>query len=128
MTKIKRQRRELLVGDLRDQILLQDRSIEAPTFDSADFTERFDDLGGVWASIITQAGKVIFDDHQQRDQLVTHEIGIRYDSRVTAETWLLLADGRRLDILDVENLDERDEWIIMQCTDRGTQDDQVSEL
>lgn len=127
-TKLRRGRRELCVGDLDNRVLLQDRSIEAPAFNSADFTEKFEDLGGVWASLETRGGKTIFDDHQQRDRVVTHEIGIRYDQRVTAETWLLLADGRRLDILDSEDLDGRHKWIVMQCTDRGTQDDTVSEL
>ena len=127
-TKLKRPWRDLCIGDLRDQVLLQDRSIQAPDFNAIDFTEKFDDLGGIWASIRTRGGKTIFDDHAQRDRVVTHEVGIRYDPRVTAESWLLLADGRRLDILDSESLDERGDWIILQCTDRGTQDDVVSEL
>ena len=127
-TLIRRPWRTFCVGDLRDQILLQDRSIQAPDFDLVDFTEKFDDLGGVWASIKTSGGKTIFDDHQQRDHLVTHEVVMRFDSRVTSETWLLLADGRRLDIINTENLEERDSWLILQCSDRGPKADLSSSI
>lgn len=127
-TKIRRARRELCVGDLRDRIILQDRSIQSPEFESFDFSEKFESMGGVWASIQTVGGKTLFDGHQQRDLSVTHEVGIRYDARVDAETWLLMEDGRRLDVIDSENLDERSEWIVFQCTDRGSQDNVVSEL
>jgi len=126
--KLRRPRREICVGDLSDQIILQDRSIAAPPADSADFTELFVALDGVWASIQTLQGRIIFDDHTQRDQVATHEVGIRYDSRVGAETWILLEDGRRLDVLSSEDLEERHEWILMQCTDRGPSANVVSEL
>lgn len=116
-TKIRKKKRQLCVGDLRDLIILQNRNIQPPDFDEVDFTEDFEDLGHTPAMVNTVRGRTFFDG-VNTETPITHEIGIRFDETVTAETWIEF-NNRRLDILSVENLDERNEWQLFQCNDRG---------
>lgn len=101
------------------QITLQNRAIQAPAFGSVDFDESFSADLAVQALISTERGKTLFDG-VATDNPVTHKICINYVAGVTAETWVLLASGSRLDILDVENCCEKNERLILRCTDRGT--------
>lgn len=118
-TRVGHNHRVICAGDLNRQIILQDRNITAPIWGSVDFDETFSGDATVWAKVDTVTGKTFFDSVNQRDTTITHQIYIRYDSTVTAETWVQL-DGRRLDILAVENLDERNEWLKLTCVDKGT--------
>lgn len=117
-SKIRRKKRSVCIGDLRSMITLQNRAITPPVFNGIDFSETFTDAAEVWALINTVSGKTFFDD-AGTETSITHEIYIRYDSTVTAETWIEF-DGRRLDILQTENLEERDEFMKLVCTDRGS--------
>ena len=118
---VRKGRRKLCVGDLRDRICLQTRTITEPAFGNAEFGEDFEGESEVWAAIKTMSGKVFFDG-VGADVNVTHEVLIRHDPTVTAETWIELGDGRRLDIVNVEDLEERGEYLRLLCTDRGSRD------
>ena len=113
----KRKHRKVCAGDLRTLLKLQDRDITPPDFDSVDFDENFVDASEVWALVETVTGKTVFDG-VNADINVTHMIFIRFDATVTSETWVEL-EGKRLDIISTENLEGRDEWLLLVCTDRG---------
>jgi len=119
MTKcvpLHRKHRKVCIGDLDTEITLQNRAITPPTT-SVDFSETFSALATVWAMVNTVRGKTTFDSSNvERD--ITHEITIRYDAAVTPETWILL-NGKRIDILDANDLEERHEWLVLSCTERG---------
>lgn len=120
-TKIRKKKRQYCVGDLRDTIDLLDRNITAPTeFSSVDYDEEFQTTipgAGLPAAINTVTGKTFFDG-VNTETPITHTVGIRFQENVTAENWVLF-DSRRLDILKVENLDERSLWLELTCVDRG---------
>lgn len=116
---IRKGRRKLCVGDLRDRVQLQGRRLTEPAFGSADFDEAFDPSPEAWASVKTVTGRTIFDGASQQDREITHEVRIRHDPCVTAETWIRLEDGRRLDVVRVEDLEERHEYRVLLCTERG---------
>lgn len=118
-TVIRKGRRKLCAGDFRDRVQLQGRRLAEPLFGDADFDEKFEPNPERWASVKTVTGRTIFDGASQRDFEVTHEVRIRFDLCVTSETWVKLADGRRLKILRVEDFEERHEYQILICTDRG---------
>ena len=100
-------------------VTLQDRDIQAPIGGSPDFDLQFS-AGEPWTCIIkTPRGKTLFDG-VGTDRPITHELCGPYLAGVTAETWVLLEDGRRLDILDVENCCEANERLKLRCTERGT--------
>ncbi len=116
-TKIRRKKRKICIGDLDTEIILQNRVLTEPLFDSVDFDETFSTAATVLAMVNTVSGKTFFDG-VNTDINITHQIGIRFDATVTAETWIEL-NGNRIDILDVDNLEERGEWLILICVDRG---------
>ena len=124
-TVVTRPKRQVCVGDLKDLVVLQNRAIQEPVFGDTDFTEDFGGDEETWASVRTVSGKTFFDQVNGDVQL-THEIAIRYDEAVTAETWVLFED-RRLDIVDVEDLEERHEWMLLRCVDRGSKGQEASE-
>jgi head-tail adaptor len=104
---------------MEDRITLENRAIEAPEFDTVDFDETFTAPNPpAWALVETVRGKTFFDGVSTEEDL-THWIYINFDASVTAETWVKLEDGRRLDILRVENLDERSVYQLLHCNDRG---------
>ena len=115
---LKRNHRKLCVGDLKDRITLQTRDLTEPVFGARDFTETFVTSDTVWAKVVTTQGRTFFDG-VQTDQVISHQVTIRYLSTVTPETWILLDDGNRLDIIDQEDLEERNEYLRLLCTDRG---------
>lgn len=120
--RIKRKKRQICLGDLDSLITLENRNIQAPEFDTVDFDEVFTEaIPDVWAMIETVRGKTFFDGvNTEKD--ITHLIYIMFDLTVTAETWVKFNDGRRFDILDVENLDERSQFMLLHCQDKGTKE------
>ena len=116
---IRRKNRKVCLGDLDNAITLENRAIQAPDFDTVDFDEEFTAPNPpISAMIQTVSGKTFFDGVSTEID-ITHWIYINFDATVTAETWVKFEDGRRLDILRVENLDERSQYQLLHCTDRG---------
>ena len=99
-------------------ITLQNREIKPPLFGKPDFDETFSGDQVVTGIVSTKRGKTLFDG-VATDNPITHKISIEFLAGVTAETWVLFK-GSRLDILDVENCCEKDEVLILRCTERGT--------
>ena len=127
--KIKGKKRQICAGDLDRLITLENRAIQPPESGSVDYTELFspkDTSGGeqpspdgeIWAMIETAHGSTVFDGTSP-ERVIDHKINIRYIEGVTSETWVL-ADGVRFDIVSVEDLDFRHEWLRLNCTLRGT--------
>jgi len=101
-------------------ITFQDRNIKPPVFGSVDAGLIFDNDNTVKAIVKTERGNTLFDG-VSIDQVITHKITLAFISGITAETWILF-NGRRLDILDVENCGEQDKVLILLCNDRGTKE------
>ena len=113
--KLKRKRRQPCIGDLDTLIVLQDRTLTPPT--GVDFSETFTDNSTVWAMVNTTRGKTAFDEaNVERD--ITHEFTIRFLDGITSETWILF-EGKRHDIIDTEDLEERHEWLVLRCAKLG---------
>lgn len=118
--RIRRRKRQPCIGDLDTLVYLENRTQTPPQFGTVDFTEEFTPAsnGPVWALVNTVRGKEYFDETGVGTQ-ITHEMVIRFDETITDETWIRMEDGRRIDILNFEDLDERHEWLYLQCTDKG---------
>lgn len=124
--KIRSVHRKVCAGDLDRVVTIQDRAIQPPT-DSVDYTLLFTDGvatpdGQIFASIKTVTGEEVFDGHNVGTP-VTHHIIIPFIEGVTAETWVKLEDGTRLNIVQggVEDLDERNEFLLLRCTTTGSE-------
>lgn len=113
--KMQRKKRSACVGDLRDEVILWDRDIKAPAFGSAQQTQTYSNNLTVWASISTVRGKEIFNGTQLVG-VKTHNIIIRFDSgRDITEENVVEFKGNYYDVLEVQNLEERDEWLELGC-------------
>lgn len=100
-------------------ISLQDRSITPPSGDDVDYSETFTGNADVWAMVDTKRGETVFDGtNTERD--VTHRFYIRYLSGITAETWIE-ENNIKYDILDVENLNEENRFMLLRASKRGSE-------
>jgi len=114
---IKKKARRVCVGDMVDLITLQNRQLQTNLSD-VDLDEAFSTHEVVWSMVETISGETIFDGVGiERD--VTHRVYIYHDAAVTEETWILFGT-ERLDIITVENLDERGQFMLLRCTNRGS--------
>ena len=118
---IKRPTKRFCIGDLSTVVFLLERGITEPGFGGADFGEDFPEARDAWALVQTVSGRTRFNG-VDTDLVISHEITIRYDSTVTAETWIQLPDGDRLDIVEVEDVNEDHLFLVLQCMGRGTQE------
>lgn len=115
---VKNRSRRVVVGDLNKCVKLLPRAITEPGFTETNFGEDFSGGKSAWAKVVTTNGKTLFNGVNV-DVNVTHEVYIRFDPEVTAETWVELPDGRLLDVVDTEDLDEAGRWLLLVCTERG---------
>ena len=113
----KNEHRAINIGDMRQRIYLHAREISTPVYGSIDFDEVFTG-DPKWASIKSLGGKVVFDGVGQ-DAIATHAIYIRYAAGVSSQKFVQSTDGRRFKILNVEDYDERHDFLVLMCTDRG---------
>lgn len=118
---IRKRKRNVCVGDMKDVITLQNRNITPPLFNIVDFDEDFQPIDPLnterFSLIETTTGKTFFDG-VNTDTPITHIIYIRFDTTVTSETWIEF-ESRRFDILKVEDFEERHTYMKLTCVDRG---------
>lgn len=100
-------------GDLNKRITLHTRTLKAPKYNSASFTENYDAGLEVWASVITlsniASGKRIFDDIDIRKQ-PTHKFVIRFREGITTEK-VVRWRGDAYELVKIIDPEERHEWL-----------------
>jgi hypothetical protein len=123
--KIRKPHRKVCVGDMDDVVVFQFRNISAPIFNTVDFTEDFTNMDeespDSFALITTPNGKTWFDGVATEFK-VTHEIYVPFDERITSEIWLTIegeSEDHRVDILSVNDLENRHEIMLLTCNDQG---------
>lgn len=70
-------------------------------------------------------GKTTFDS-TSTEQSITHELYLEYIDGVTSEMWILYL-GRRIKIIDVENIGELNGILKLRCIERGIDQNKASE-
>jgi len=117
--KIKGRKRQICAGDLDRRITLTGRTIQTTEIGTPDFGEDFPDAIQRWAMILTEKGDEVFAFNNV-DRVFSHSFYLRYDPVITASYYVEF-DGNRYDILNVEDLDERHEFIRLKCALLGDQ-------
>lgn len=117
---IKRKHRVSCIGDLSERVKLHNRALQVPEFEGYDVSEKFSGTKTVWANVRTVSGQTFFTG-ASIDVGLSHEIIIRYDESVTSETWIEF-NNNNLKIVSVENLEERNEFLRLRCSERGDKD------
>ena len=107
----RRKLRKTSIGDMRERILLQERTVTAPVFGSSSFTEVY--AGGIsrWAKVETNFSGRLFDG-VQLSEIPSHKFTIRFSSAVTTETRIRYKNVLYR-ILRLDNLEMRDEYLIL---------------
>lgn len=123
-TKIRIRHRQLCAGDLDRKINIQSRTIDEPDDMSTDFGNTFTTTKSVWAALKTTKGRDVFFA-TNLDQAVSHVFYTRYVAGMTANDWIQYKD-ENYDILETENLDERDEWMAHYCNVRGASSSELN--
>ena len=121
LKRLTRRRQRVPIGDLDTLIWVEDRTQVAPAYDTVDADHDFDphpSASQVWARVETKSGTTLFDG-VETDRKITHHIVFRYLDGMTAQTWLRLQNGTRLDIVDLANLDEHGEFLQALCEATG---------
>ena len=80
-------------------------------------SEVFSNPINVTAIVRTVSGVSVFDD-TNTETVATHKIRIVFNSAITSEKWIKLG-SKRIRIITVENCEEKDEVMILMCTERG---------
>ena len=116
--KTKISKREFCLGDLNRSFSIKLRNITPPPDDGVDHDEVFTDFLDVHGAVETVNGVEIFDETNVLVGVVTHKFTFRFRSGVTFQEFVIFR-GKRYRILDVTNVDERDEWVVIRATERG---------
>jgi SPP1 family predicted phage head-tail adaptor len=117
---IKKTHTKVCAGDMDEEITLRNRNIKGVT-SGVDFTEEFSRDLDVWAMLETLTGVTAFDN-TNTEKVVTHKFLISFVEGVTAETWVLFKSKNYV-IVNVENPEERDEYLVLLCYERGASND-----
>lgn len=115
----RRRRRIVAIGDMNEKITLQTRTLNT-RFQSSSHEDdvSFTDVQTVWALVETTRGVQEFDGVELR-AAYTHRFYIRYTPDIDQMYWVEY-NSKRYDIVDVENLDERKEFLMLKCRLTGT--------
>ncbi|MGR3179837.1 MAG: head-tail adaptor protein [Candidatus Anammoxibacter sp.] len=106
-----RRLRKISVGDMRERIVLQERSVAAPVFGSSSFTQDYDTGIERWAKVETQFSGRFFNGVELVDR-PSHKFTIRFSSTITTETRIRYKSVLYR-ILQLDNLEMRDEYLIL---------------
>ena len=120
-----RKLRKSSVGDLRECISLEQRAIAAPSFDSASFTQDYEVIAEVWAKVETRSEQRTFDN-VNIGEIITHEFTIRHRDDVTSEIRIRYKDVL-FRIIKIENLEERDDYILLKCKEDGGEEQEANQ-
>lgn len=115
--RIRRKKRRVCVGDLNERITINDRDFE-PQGDAPTGEIVFTNPRVVWAMVATLIGTTTFDQ-VNGEQAASHDFFIRFTDGITAENWIFFRDNS-YDILRVEALDGRREFMRLRCNERGS--------
>ena len=119
---LRRPKRHAPIGDLDTRVQIHRRRQVPPVHGAVDAEWEFSPVSGdgwVWAKIQTVTGKTLFDGVAREDRAITHAVTIRKLAGVTSEAWVRLPDGSRLDVVHVQNFDERGEFLELLCEASG---------
>ena len=116
-------KRKLCAGSLRARVGLYTRTLTSPAFDSQDNRQEYTLVATLPAAVQTTNGIDIFDGVERSGvdgvpTTATVLFFVRYRTDVTAENFLQY-DGVNYQILRVEGVDLRREWLKIFAAPRG---------
>jgi len=111
-------KKNICIGDLNKQIQIDIKSLTAPET-NFDYGQSFSGTKTVWAAVQTTNGVEIFDGVNIVGT-ASHLFYIRYDSDITFANYLEYSN-EKYKILETENLNQRNEFLLLKCVLRGNE-------
>ena len=115
--------KRLCVGDLDRRIYINNRILNTPG-STIDYSSEMVTPEKVWSAVKTAKGRQMFFTTNE-DRAVTHLFYMRYKDGVDSRCWVQYK-SEYYDIVDTENVDERDEWLVLYCNVRGSTASEVN--
>lgn len=104
-------------GELRHRVTLQSASSSGTGRFGEQTVGGYTDVARVWAAVTSLLSGRDLLEAQQIDVRVSHKVRIRFRAGVSVDDRILLADGRRLEIVTVADEDERHVWLSLMCSE-----------
>lgn len=120
-----RKLRKNTIGDMRECISLEVRSIQPPSFDNFSASESYIQVAEPWAKVETEFNNRIFDE-VALDAKPSIKFTIRYRDNITTETRIRYK-GILYKIVQSDNLEERDEYLVLYAAIEGADDKEVNQ-
>lgn len=121
--KIRTKHRKPCIGEMRWRIDIYNPTITPPNLtDEVDYTVTIEPEATVWATVKTLPNVSFFDD-MNVEQVVSHEFIIRYREGISREKNIRYPSGtgQYYNIVYSENLENRNEFILMRCNLKGSE-------
>ena len=115
--------KKLCIGDMDRIIYLHGRVLNTPE-GTVDYSSEMQTPIRVWAAVKTAKGRQMFFTTNE-DRAVTHIFYIRYRTGIDSRDWVRYK-SEYYDIVDTENVDERDEWLALYANVRGSTSSEVN--
>lgn len=115
---------KVCIGSMNTQIKIFDRTLTAPATDDTNFDEVLSNEIEVWAAVKTSSGIEVFDGTNLIG-IATHFFYIRFITGLTSESWIEYKSSYYR-ILDIQNYQEADEFMILRCVIRGATTEAVN--
>ena len=109
--------RKLCIGNLSERITIQTRSIANNNTGTIELSESFTSLVDVWAAVETTRGSQLWDGVSVSNPF-THKFYIRYRNDIDFNKWVEYK-SEKYDIVDVEDFEQENEWLLLMCTRKG---------
>lgn len=124
----RRKKTRLCVGDLDELIVIHDRDITAPEFNSVKATEDYTKPDAIWASVNTVREVELFDSNNQRLGVVTHQFGIEFINRMLSiASTRIEFDKNYYKLLRQVDFEERKEYLLLDCELIGPKAQEVNQ-
>lgn len=116
----RRKIRRACLGEMRYRIDVYTRRITPPGAQSVDFLETLGDAVPLPAIIDTIAPVSTRDGTQRLPNSSTHAMTVRFIPGLTIDTETIIGyNGKYFAVKDTENLDERNQFLVIYCEERG---------
>lgn len=124
--KVRSVKRQICIGAMDKLITLKGRDITPPKDNSVDYTQTFDSGALEWSDVKTLPRGPIMFDRTNTARQVTHIFQLRYRDDITAQTWVEY-ENVNYDVISVEDLEERHEFLFLYAVKRGNKTLPVNE-
>ena len=105
------------VGDMRNRIVIAERDIKSPAFQSASFSQTYTKICSVWSSVETTGGNPKFSGVNTKIA-ITHIFTIRYRDDITSES-IIEFNNNYYKIIDPDDPSNRKQFLFLMCISKG---------